>query len=230
MEKIKYKKKHKYSHFCFCLGLRPGVIISSVLWMIEGVILSTLFITSSMKNYKKNKDDIGEVVTSLYYYVAILTKTLSVYFIILFLISIIGLASLLIYKSTPLLRVYSYTSWFFAVFIYFVLAIVSIVAIMVSKNGFIGYCNEVGNNNINYCVNEVMSQSIWLYLIIFFQGSIHVYFSIILQTYVERCEQLEKKKRREASSKRNNLLSSSGTSNVFKIKVDKTYDDRVVDS
>jgi hypothetical protein len=51
-----------------------------------------------------------------------------------------------------------------------------------------------------------------------------------LQTYVERCEQLEKKKRREASSKRNNLLSSSGTSNVFKIKVDKTYDDRVVDS
>lgn len=50
---------------------------------------------------------------------------------------------------------------------------------MVSKNGFIGYCNEVGNNKLNDCVNEVMSQSIWLYLIIFFQGSIHVSILII---------------------------------------------------
>jgi len=66
MEKIKYKKKREYSHFCFCLGLRPGVIISSILWMIEGIVFSIIFITSATKTYKETEDDEGEEITSIH--------------------------------------------------------------------------------------------------------------------------------------------------------------------
>jgi len=228
MEKIKYKKKREYSHFCFCLGLRPGVIISSILWMIEGIVFSTIFITSATKIYKETENDEGEEITSIYYYFNDLSKILSLYFIILSLISTFGLASLIVYKSTLPLRMYSYISWFFAVFIYFVLAIVSDIAMMISKDRFIDYCRIVGNHQPDsYCVNKVNSQLFWLAVVLFFQGSIHIYFTIILRTYVKCCMQMEtKQKQQKQQKKQKKHKQSPNNHNVFSIKVDKTFDSR----
>ncbi|GBC03259.1 hypothetical protein RclHR1_05030016 [Rhizophagus clarus] len=211
------KKKLKYSHFCFCLGLRPGVIISSVLWLIEGIVFSTLFVKSSTRNYKSLDGTGEEVIPLLYYYVDALSKVLSIYFIILSIISTYGLASLLIYKSTPLLRMYSYTSWFFAVFINSVLIIVSIIAMTIIRKSYIDYCNRYENRQD--CKLFVNSQLVWLFIVLFIQSSLHIYFSIILRTYVKNRVQMEKKKKRS-------LLKAN---NLFNIKIDKMFGDRVID-
>src|SRR5438067_2181610 len=112
MKTIKYRKQHEYSNFCFCLGLLPGVIISSILWMIEGI-------------------------------------------------------------------------FFFTVFIYSVLAIVTGVGMITSKDGFINYCIDMGNNVDNHCINKVNSQLLWLAIILLFLGSVHVSILIFFDPYLK---------------------------------------------
>uniref|UniRef100_A0A1D1Y5F1 Lysosomal-associated transmembrane protein 5 n=1 Tax=Anthurium amnicola TaxID=1678845 RepID=A0A1D1Y5F1_9ARAE len=243
MEKIKhkkYKKEQEYSHFCFCVGLRPGVIISSILWMVEGVAFSTIFIRSLLKKYRQNPDDEREeLLTSIYYYVKLLSIVLSFYFVILSFISAFGLVSL-INKSMPFLRMYSYASWFFTVFIYSVLAIVTHVGMIANRDRFIDYCKVVGKHNDpndNYCVNKVNSQLLWLVIITFFQGCLHIYFSIILRAYINRSMYIMKKQRKQKSTiispkqpimvPSENSSSSSLSNIVFNIKVDRTFDARI---
>jgi hypothetical protein len=75
-------------------------------------------------------------------------------------------------KSTRLLRMYSYTSWFFTVFIHFVLSIVSIVAMITRKDVFISYRNVIRNNHDN--ADDVKYQLIWSFVVLFFQGFLYV--------------------------------------------------------
>lgn len=181
--------KREYSHFCFFPGLRTGVIISSALWMIEGIVLSTLFLS-----YRG---------TSIYNYIAVLPAILSTYFIILSIISAFGLISLIVYKSTPFLRIYLYISWFFAVFVNSVLAIVTILAVNFSKSYYCGIQSDPCY--VNYDL-------LWLGVILFLQCSLHFYFSIILRVYVNQ------------RAKVTRLISS--VSSEYSIKVDKTFDVR----
>ena len=88
-------------------------------------------------------------------------------------------------KSMPLLRMYSYTSWFFTVFIYSVLAIVTGVGMITSKDGFINYCIDMGNNVDNHCINKVNSQLLWLAIILLFLGSVHVSILIFFDPYLK---------------------------------------------
>jgi len=199
--------------------------------VLEGIFFSLLFVTISKANTEAD-------IKPIYYYVKQpLLTILSAYFVILALISIFGLASSLIPKLAPLLRIYSHISWLFAVFIHLVLAIVSIIAMIVIRVELIdNYCKGKTGDEFNECFDResphVNYQLLWSCFVLFFQGSLHVYFSIILRAYVERCEQMRKKQKRKVGpSKRQNLLNSSDTSNsynVFNIKVDKTFDDRFV--
>ncbi|RIA93640.1 hypothetical protein C1645_762020 [Glomus cerebriforme] len=200
-----------YSNFCFCIGLRTGVIISSILWMIEGIVLSIFLVIQVIG---------GEKVTTL----SVLSIILSIYFIILSIISIFGLTSLIVYKSTPLLRMYSYTSWFFAVFINVVLSMVSNIALMVSKDTFINDCKEKGND-LDYCKNTINYKLFWLGIVLFFQVSLHFYFSIILRAYVKHCVHVERKQKKKQRKQRNFTKHLSDTS-VYNIKVDKMFDAR----
>lgn len=144
------QKKGNFSHFCFCLGLRTGVIISSALWMLEGIVLLILLVSN------KGNEDTGTLV-----YKPLLIVQ-SVYLIILTIISAIGLTSLIIFKSMLFLRMYSYVSCFFAVFLNSALAIATFVT----------------RNEYNY-------NSFWLAVFLLFQFFLHLYFSFILRAYLK---------------------------------------------
>lgn len=190
--------------FCFCIGIKPSVIAVSILWLLEGSLMAALMMVaySSSRHYTVFESH------------KVLSFALFLHFAVLTVLSILGLVSLSIQKSTQFMQTYKWLAWILAVFFNAIMGLVTLIFIIVDR---IDACAK----DDDACRQGANSMILWACIAILFQSLMHIYSTIILQTYVKLCVSREKSERRSKARK----SSAMKTPKKLLLKVDKTYDD-----
>lgn len=198
------RRNSESEKFCFCIGIKQSVIAVSILWLLEGSLMVALMMVaySSSKHNTVFEDHKA------------LSFTLFLHFAALTVLSIFGLVSLAIYKSTKFMQTYKWFAWILAVFVNAIMGCVTLIFIIPDR---IGVCAEEDD----VCRQGANSAIVWACIAILFQSLMHLYFTIILRTYVELRVKKERSERRSKARR-------SSTTKIPKkllLKVDRTYDD-----
>uniref|UniRef100_A0A1D1Y4W1 Uncharacterized protein n=1 Tax=Anthurium amnicola TaxID=1678845 RepID=A0A1D1Y4W1_9ARAE len=164
-----FTKKY-YSHFCFCLPVKSGALIITIVWMITGVALTAVFLDI----YFKNKVD------NIFGHVHNLSIVLAILSLIITMLAGYGLSVLFFRKSPDRIRLYTHLSWFYMVFVWIVVSIGTLIAFLTKRNNFVNYClNNIATEDM--CKQFATKSILRLAVGISITTICNIYFATILQ-------------------------------------------------